>query len=367
MKKIWCGLLVVAGLSPFSCTGCPASSKEHLVRTTRPADPNQSISAAIPGMAELGEKIGKPIQDRIVIIDGVYIRPPYVVSRRGACVYINDVLWWLDSDWPYVRQKDIAVDPGPPIMEGLTTDSGFDKYLNKDSKEGWHGYIKMMYLNKQYAVEKGWPRRKVAEELAAYYRQLPCIKEAKVCDNNDEAIMLTQWNGDQIGKDCVVSPKDIFSGQLPDETLNRMIKEDIEKTMDQEKTIKNNYTTLFLSEGDNYRGWHGMTKEDAIRTLPLIYEILQSERPRAEKLSLLIRIGTLCDSSSSGQVELLHDLYNKSKANKASESALHDLMSRLGELRRANPQIVPMTLRDIPDVATWEKEHGRSIREMIEH
>ena len=104
-----------------------------------------------------------------VFYDGKYIEAPYRVQSKDLSVYIAG---FQITPRPRVRTS-LIVTEDPGIPEGLSKEVGLDD-LDKIKWQGRMPYYsaKLAYLWRKYSKDEA------QERMMAYYRSLPCIKEA---------------------------------------------------------------------------------------------------------------------------------------------------------------------------------------------
>ena len=136
----------------------------------------------------IGERVWPPVETGLVFIDGEYIPPPYVVSRREGEIFLNGRhLDWV-TRWPPPKEVPPASAPETePVMPTSITEKT-TKY-DKD----YVRYISHMraYLLAKYGQEKG------IEMMVDVYRGIPCVLTAEQ-DKDDRTMINLKWkSGDE--------------------------------------------------------------------------------------------------------------------------------------------------------------------------
>ena len=93
----------------------------------------------------IGERKWAPISSGVLFVDGRYIPPPYVVSRKEGDVFVNghDIAWALQ--WP---PKKRMPPPPPPVGEPVLPASITEKTTKFD--KDFIGYVHYM---RQYLMD----------------------------------------------------------------------------------------------------------------------------------------------------------------------------------------------------------------------
>lgn len=103
MRTIWIVIACIAGLCGVSADARAADAPPATAPATNPRDP----------VAVLGKSASEPLNSGFLFIDGEYIESPYVISRRGLDICINDRLVRKGRDWPPYDLR-VLQDPGEP-------------------------------------------------------------------------------------------------------------------------------------------------------------------------------------------------------------------------------------------------------------
>ena len=131
-----------------------------------------------------GKKRGVPIETGFFFKNGVYIDAPYIVSRRGGDVFVNNikvetVLWWPPVDWE---------DKNPEVPKGLTKHSTF-----KDLETPGRPYDQWVGKMSRW-VFRHYGRDQVLKVEAENFKRLLFVKDVEI--KGDELIVTT-WSSDK--------------------------------------------------------------------------------------------------------------------------------------------------------------------------
>lgn len=138
----------------------------------------------------IGERVWAPVSNGMVFVDGRYIPPPYVISRKEDWIFANGhkITWTI----PWPPKKKIPPPPPPkemPVMpSSITTNTTpYDKdYID------YVGYASQ-YLIAKYGTKEG------IKIMVNVYKKLPCIKEARLNNDTPEVIDIVWTDGGKGG------------------------------------------------------------------------------------------------------------------------------------------------------------------------
>ncbi len=190
----------------------------------------------------IGERIWPPVSNGVAFIDGRYIPPPYVISRREGEIYLNGIFWDWTIKWP-PKKKLPPISPPKEMPTVPQTITGQTTPYDKD-------YISYISDSRQYLVSKHGDRLG-NEMMIDVYNKLPCVKSAKLDPRKPDRIILTWINGEQYN----ISPPP------PVADLN-LTKEQAEKYIDSIAEIyvrglgENRYYYV-MGKGDRRQGMFG--------------------------------------------------------------------------------------------------------------
>lgn len=178
----------------------------------------------------VGERTWAPISNGVLFVDGRYIPPPYVVSRKEGDVFVNghNIAWVFQ--WP---PKKRMPPPPPPLEEPVLPASITEKTTEFD--KDFIGYVHYMrqYLMSKHGQQKG------IEMMVDVYKRMPCIRDAKLDPDNPNCIILT-WASGKRG----------YNSQLPPPC-----RKVIDLTKEQAESFIDKTAEIFvrgLSNGDYY-------------------------------------------------------------------------------------------------------------------
>lgn len=162
---------------------------------------------------ELGVIEGGAITNGFVFIDGKYIDPPYIVSRRGTGICINGHLVEQPCPWP-IPEKSIPVVPlteDPKMPESITRNtSQYDKEL-----------IKYLGDKKAYYRSK-YGEQQMVKLMVKVYEELPCVLKAKA--GQDENYVTVTWADGNTMNHRLILPKRKSTEWTRDSILKRLEK-----------------------------------------------------------------------------------------------------------------------------------------------
>jgi len=271
-----CPLLMavfLAGSAAFGQT--VASEPERVARPmSGPADPGrESVKAYELHEEELGTQTGAPVDSGFVFYDNSYLQPPYVVSRRGMGVFINEKLikppflpWPLPGDDATLGAAD---PPLPTSIDATTTpwDDTLKEYLQR----------KAAYFEASYARDEAIAR------MAEAYRALPCVR-AMLPDtqyHDTEARVVTWTNG--LTENVRLLP---LVGRRIQWTRERLIQELETNCRAQiEARLRKGDVYFFWGPNGPFTGGPGFVE----KSFPQVLRILRSSDPDDEKIAALQR------------------------------------------------------------------------------
>jgi len=255
-------------------------------------------SESTPGTAEKATPdvsenvVGEPIVSGFVFIDGRYIEPPYVISRKGYSVLINDILVEENlvspTRTPVVGLRLVDV----MIPEGIDENSDMSDAIVRD-----YLYKKRAYIQLHSSQEERFAL------ISKSYRDLPCVE--KVDSEGQDSIRVTCKNG------SVLTVRLVLPKRRPISLDRNSLLQRYEKEREFYETGLKDHMTFFLFGKDGGGGISGQTGNRVIQGL---IDILQSDEPstvKMNKMSLLFptartdyRFGAMIDNATySAQLE----------------------------------------------------------------
>ena len=131
----------------------------------------------------IGERMWPSVSNGLVFIDGKYLPPPYVISRRECSIFVNGHgLAWL-GQWPPAKP------PPPPETKPVMPVSITEKTLPHDKDLLAYTSSIRTYLMAKYGEQDGCDR------MVDIYRELPCVKSAQRQSHSIEVIWLDGSRG----------------------------------------------------------------------------------------------------------------------------------------------------------------------------
>ena len=213
---------------------------------------------------ELGVTNGKAITNGFLFVDGEYVEPPYIVTRRGHTVQINGVVVERPCPWPIPEApKNVVATEDPKVPNSLNEESsGFDPEFMK-----YHSAKQSYYYH--HLKLRG---SDLAQAMAKAYADLPNVASASA-DVDPTYIDVVWRNG---AKESIrVVP---FS-RKPKVWTRASLLEALEAS-------RINYETR-LAQGDYFCVGGKIsrttgTSEGALMTLPVLVEILKTSKDAKE-------------------------------------------------------------------------------------
>lgn len=323
---LWQNCLGTADGSP-AATPAPSAAASP---APQPQPPKQWTEAEV--IKELGAWKGKPVDAGFVFVDGRYIEAPYIISRQGVGIFVNDTRLRDRAVWPPVDYED--EDPGMP--PGLTRDSTFDDLnIPADSGGGrWDG-------KKIRWIKRHFEPKEARERIIEYYRSLPFIKDVRNSERDPRDLILETFGGEKI-------PVDISSPPYFPPTKAQVVAiMDRDCANLEERLGKGDCFFLFSRGGEISFG-----QNKAAKDLGLMVEILTSERTAEEKKDLLQRMAIM----PSGGVTVFDALVTQFKGSPALDARIERLVQEMG--------VTPIRLEDVPSEAPFTKR-AREMRERL--
>lgn len=171
-------VILLVGLSWF-CILDSDKTKTGELMPPKPGTPDYRYLK--PAIEVFGEKRGEPIYSGFIFKDGVYLKAPYVVSRRGVEIFLNNfrVRSYLGLEWPPLDWE--WEDKIPEIPKEFTKTTS----IKELEANGWDGVMLRW-------VQRHYDKKKAKELVAEYYKKLPFIK---TIERKGELLLLTTWSG----------------------------------------------------------------------------------------------------------------------------------------------------------------------------
>jgi len=220
---------------------------------------------------ELGTTEGIPITNGFFFINGKYIDPPYVVTRKGSGIFINGYLVEQPCPWPIPEKQNSAVPVEDPKMPKTITD-----------KSSIYDADLLAYMgNKRAYYESRLHGKEFADIMVKAYAELPCVKEAK--QGRDFNHIDVTWGNGQVDHIRIVP----FSRKIPEWT-----RESILERTDKDRA---NYENR-LGKGDYYflGSAHGRmtgTADGARMVLSILCPILETSKNAKEVQQRMAQAG----------------------------------------------------------------------------
>ncbi len=271
-----------------------------------------------------GSSFSKPINSGFVFINGEYVEYPYIISRQGFKICINDKKVYEWTQWP-LPTKSIEIDHGVP--KELTEKSSLDDVLHNEIVDK-----KFRYLCQHF------PEEIVMKKMIEYYKILPPVRGVVQKDNFECMIVIHLKNGESATIDLSPpSPDSVSSGNFREKNVLEVLGETEEDYVQQ---LRNGDTIFFFPACDFSFG-----KEKTERNLKLVVEILRSKREVSQKINLLQRLDILPPDPAP-----FASLLNSFKASSQLDQRIEEMLK--------NAKIQPRKIEDTPRFPDYELERG---------
>jgi hypothetical protein len=259
----------------------------------------------------LGKTEGVPVTNGFVFVDGKYLDIPYVVSRRGLGLFINDQLvedFVGSLSRPQAPPRKIKSDPIRPSSISKET-SRYDKVL-------------LEYLGqKQQYLLQDHDEKTVVRLMADCYADLPCVSKVELTDNPN-AIMITWASGQSVRTHIFPPTRKPIEGK-PAELAKEL--EQIRASYEERLKLGDFY---ILGEGGRITG----TAAGAKGLLPVLVPALRSAKTSAAVYQTLKAAGI--DSVPETHCE---GLFKNFSPSPQLDERVQNLMKPDGENRKQNP------------------------------
>lgn len=217
---------------------------------------------------EFGTKAGDSVEQGFVFLHGEYVEVPYVVSRRGLGLFVNDQLVRRPQRWP-VKVYTGDEDPERPAEinnESSLYDDVVSEFLARKSA----------YLRKNYSPEEE------ARRMEQVLRGLPFVKEATLNKSSADVLDVTTMDGTTVSQSLVSMRR---ASPLVDRSA---VLQDVERHREHlEKSLRDG-ACLFLA---NAAGELRLSQTSSRQTLHRMVEVLDSSVSVEEKAGDLSRLG----------------------------------------------------------------------------
>jgi hypothetical protein len=128
-----------------------------------------------------GIRKSEAVTSGLVIVDGNVLMRPYIVTRYGLQIRINDIDVTEIIKWPIVDHTKVEKDPGlpPPDLPGIPPDRTSDANIKIDA--AWLDY----WINKYYWLRKEHGSDKAVAIWANVLKKHPDIKSIEIDSINN--------------------------------------------------------------------------------------------------------------------------------------------------------------------------------------
>lgn len=207
-----------------------------------------------------GTKSGEPIDSGFAFFDGHYIDAPYIVSRRGVAVFINDTMVEPPHEIPDQAALSGDKDPAiPSVITRLTSqhDAATTDYLKR----------KVAYAHKHLSLTE--ERRYIEEAI----RALPSTKTASLDPKDKNLLHVITYNGEEHPY-YLLSPRRQSARTVAD------VVQQLDGYCNHLETLLNKGACIFFSRTGSRTM---LSSRDAAQQLARIVPILRSSKPDDQK------------------------------------------------------------------------------------
>ena len=201
---------------------------------------------------EFGVQEGASIETGYMFFDGRYLERPYIVTRKGLAVFVNDTMVCKPEDWP---PADYRVNQEPVLPAGITSNSTLDDV---------RGYLsqKSLYILQHSPQNYG-------EQDIETWKALPFV--TNVVMSNYTMLVYTVGGGEPIHVGTMI-PKLMTPRPPPTKDEVRGIVEG--KRLEIEQRLRE--STAVFTFGSGSRGT--LPAGRGLQELPLVVSILESKQ-----------------------------------------------------------------------------------------
>ena len=142
-------------------------------------------NATVANNLSIGEKAWPPVSNGVVFVDGKYVSPPYVISRREGEIFLNGVHFDWVIQWPPKKGT-----PLPPPAEMPSMPNTITEKTTKYDKD----YLTYINDAQQFLMAKYGTNSGIAM-MDSVYLKMPCIQSAKFKEEASNTLEVVWING----------------------------------------------------------------------------------------------------------------------------------------------------------------------------
>lgn len=131
----------------------------------------------------IGERMWAPIETGLVFIDGEYISPPYVISRREGEIFLNGRHMDWVTQWPPTKEKP----PVPPPKEDPVMPVSITEKTTEYDKD----YVQFV-SDKRHYLFSNFGQDKGVDMMVDVYKGLPCVATARR-ESSPQGVIIVVW------------------------------------------------------------------------------------------------------------------------------------------------------------------------------
>jgi len=324
LAALWLGIGVTGGA--------------EVKRQEKPEEPKVKLGG--DPFEVLGVTRGEPLDTGFVFLDGRYIDAPYMVSRKGLRVRINETVVYEWGLWP-IPDPTVEEDPGMP--QGITEKTTCEELRRRHPRVS--GLSQNITSRKWRYLYQHFDEETARQKLVDWFRKLPFVEQVRWESRSVLAI-----------KEKTKEEETYVSARLP--VRGTLIHQDFGKkdVLERLESSRRQYESaiqegaLLILYGTKGR-YLKFGRLKAARDLPLMTRILRSDRPEREKIRLLERMEILPSSRVVDRAEIFHPIVTGFEASGQLEKRIAELQEKTGVTER--------TLADLPEETPDESEFRR--------
>jgi len=243
----------------------PGLLKGFIAREPKFEERINELLLSLLHIAEFGETSGEAVDKGFMFVDGHYIDAPYVVTRKGLGLFVNNIMIQGPARWPIQR---------PTLTDSISPEGRANPEIpatiNQDSSSFDPDVLNYLGLKRAYLLNN-YSKEQAVQRIRDLYNQLPCVKQAKL-DPRDPEILNVTWSDDSTDRVRLIP----IEGRRPIKMDKQSILYRLNRQREnlEERLQKGDYYFLFSGGGQITGG-----APRAAEILPRIVPILQSSKP----------------------------------------------------------------------------------------
>lgn len=275
MTKVWISFVALAvaavSLGQAGATADPPKpAQNHKAEKSAESERPKQLDLHID---EFGVTIGEPVDHGFVFFDGRYIGAPYVVTRKGLAIFVNETM--LDA--PSVKWPQPQPDP-----EYGTLDPELPASIGQDTIS-WNRELNDYIRAKTAFILTNSDTLDIPHLQLALYKSLPNVTDAAFDNASHPTLIRVDWSDGR------------FDNILIHPLTRKPMTVDRDAILERLNEVRQNYEDN-LKSGSAYllfskSGRIAMGSGSARKKLPQLIEILRSDKSDEEKFAELHQAG----------------------------------------------------------------------------